>query len=120
MYNSTYERNNSRSIKPLFSGPAPNRSTMDTGRNMKTSPANTSLTVHGNINKQTHINQNVMNNRSSKTQTQRDTTDSEKYDIGVEKPEINKKSRNVIETSTPLSKHVSWADMVRSSSAKEN
>jgi hypothetical protein len=38
----------------------------------------------------------------------------------VGKPEINEKSRNVIETSTPLSKHVSWADMVRSSSAKEN
>lgn len=35
----------------------------------------------------------------------------------VENPENIKKSRNVIEKSSPISNHVSWADVVKSSSA---
>ena len=35
----------------------------------------------------------------------------------VEKHENIEKSRNVIEKSSPVSNHVSWADVVRSSSA---
>ena len=35
----------------------------------------------------------------------------------VENPENIKKSRNVIEKSSPISNHVSWADGVKSSSA---
>ena len=50
---------------------------MDTGGNMKTSPANTSLTGHGNNNEQSHVNQHVTNDKTSKTQTQRDDTEIE-------------------------------------------
>ena len=35
----------------------------------------------------------------------------------VEKPKNIEKSRNVIEKSSPVSKHVSWADVVKSFSA---
>ena len=53
---------------------------MDTGGNTKTSPANTSLTAHDNNNEQAHINQHVTNNRTSETQTQRETTEIENDD----------------------------------------
>ena len=58
---------------------------MDTGGNKITSPANTSLTGHGNNNEQDHINQHVANNRTSKTQTQRDNTEIDNDDIIIPK-----------------------------------